>query len=69
MEALFTKEGNYVGTYLKPLTKAEKVRIVGSDRSRWVAFEAMSLTDYSRKVGTGSYLSYLERKAKEAARA
>lgn len=69
MEALFT-ERNYVGTYVKPLTKAEKVRIVGSDRTaRWVSFEAMSLADYSRKVGTGSYLSYLERKAKEAARA
>lgn len=69
MEALFENR-RYIGTYIKPLTKAEKVRIVGSDRSaRWVAFEAMSLTDYSRKVGTGSYLSYLERKAKEAARA
>lgn len=70
MEALFTKEGRYIGTYLKPLTKAEKVRIVGSDRSaRWVSFEAMSLADYSRKVGEGSYLSYLESKAKKAARA
>lgn len=69
MTALFTGK-HYIGTYVKPLTKAEKVRIVGSDRSaRWVSFEAMSLADYSRKIGTGSYLSYLERKAKEAARA
>lgn len=69
MEALFAGR-SYVGTYVKPLTRAEKVRIVGSDRTaRWVGFEAMSLTDYSRKVGEGSYLSYLERKAKEAARA
>lgn len=69
MEALFAGR-NYVGTYVKPLTRAEKVRIVGSDRSaRWVSFEAMSLTDYSRKVGQGSYLSYLENKAKKAARA
>lgn len=69
VEALFT-ERTYVGTYLKPLTRAEKVRIVGSDKTaRWVSFEAMSLADYSRKVGQGSYFSYLESKAKKAARA
>lgn len=71
MEALFINKNNtLVGIYCKPLTKREKVIITGGDnKTKWVAFEAYSLEDFVRKDMRGSYLSYLEREARKAARA
>lgn len=72
MEALFlrsTKE--LVCIYQVPISDELKKSITGSDSHKglWVNFEAMSLADYSRKIGKGSYLSYLEKQARKAARA
>lgn len=71
MNALFYGNNNqFVGVYQKPLTKMERFYITGNTpKARWVTFEAYSLSDFVRKDMRGSYLSYLEREARKAARA
>lgn len=71
MNALFYGNNNqFVGVYQKPLTTKEKFLITrNTPKTKWVSFEAYSLSDFTRKGMRGSYLSYLEREARKAARA
>lgn len=71
MNALFYGGRNeLVCVYQKPLTPNEKFLITGNNpKAKWVTFEAYSLSDFVRKDMRGSYLSYLEREARKAARA